>query len=85
MGVTGQSGAFHKEIINYLAEVREKSPIAVMMGFGITQAADIAPMKDSIDGAIVGSHFIKLLRENDFSPEAAAEYCSTFKQEMSTL
>ena len=85
MGVTGQSGSFHKEILNYLADVKAKSPIPVMMGFGITKAADIAPMKDSIDGAIVGSHFINLLRENNFSPEAAAEYCSTFKQEMSTL
>ena len=85
MGVTGQSGSFHKEILNYLADVKAKSPIPVMMGFGITQASDIAPMKDSIDGAIVGSHFINLLRENNFAPEAAAEYCSTFKQEMSTL
>ena len=56
-----------------------------MMGFGITQASDIAPMKDSIDGAIVGSHFINLLRENHFSPEAAAAYCSTFKAEMREL
>ena len=85
MGVTGQSGTFHKEILNYLADVKAKSPIPVMMGFGITQASDIAPMKDSIDGAIVGSHFINLLRENDFAPGAAAEYCSTFKQEMTRL
>lgn len=85
MGVTGQSGSFHKEILNYLVDVKEKSPIPVMMGFGITQAADIAPMKDSIDGAIVGSHFINLLRENNFAPEAAAEYCSTFKKEMREL
>lgn len=85
MGVTGQSGSFHREIINYLADVKAQSPIPVMMGFGITKAADIAPMKDSIDGAIVGSHFINLMRENGFAPEAAAEYCSTFKREMAEL
>ena len=85
MGVTGQSGSFHKEILNYLADVKAKSPIPVMMGFGITQAADIAPMKDPIDGAIVGSHFINLLRENNFAAEAAAKYCSTFKKEMRSL
>ena len=56
-----------------------------MMGFGIREAADIAPIKDSIDGAIVGSHFINLLGENNFAPEAAAEYCSTFKKEMREL
>lgn len=85
MGVTGQSGNFHREICNYLADVKRQSSIPVMMGFGITQAADIAPMKEHIDGAIVGSHFIKLLREHDFAPEAAAEYCSTFKRELKAL
>jgi tryptophan synthase alpha chain len=85
MGVTGQSGSFHREILNYLADVKAKSSIPVMMGFGITKAADLAPMKDSIDGAIVGSHFINLLREHNFSAEAAADYCSTFKKELKAL
>lgn len=85
MGVTGQSEHFHREIVNYLADVKEQSPIPVMMGFGITRAADIAPVKDLIDGAIVGSHFIQLMREHDFAPEAAAEYCRTFKREMAEL
>lgn len=85
MGVTGQSGSFHKEVLHYLADVKAKSRIPVMMGFGITQASDIAPMKDFIDGAIVGSHFISLLRENDFAPEAAAAYCSAFKSELKKL
>ncbi len=85
MGVTGQAADFHKEVIRYLTTVKEASKIPVMMGFGIRTAADVAPMKDIIDGAIVGSHFIRLLRENDFSAEAAAEYCRTFKQELNTL
>ena len=42
-------------------------------------------MKDIIDGAIVGSHFINLMRESDFDPEKAAEYCSTFKRELNEL
>ena len=82
MGVTGQSGNFHKEILSYLSSVKKVSKIPVMMGFGIEQASDVAPMKDVIDGAIVGSHFIKLLEANDYKPEAAAEYCSTFKKEL---
>ena len=35
-----------------------------MMGFGIRTVADVEPMKDIIDGAIVGSHFINLMEEN---------------------
>ena len=62
MGVTGQSGSFHKEILGYLSDVKKQSPVPVMMGFGITEAKDVALMKDVIDGAIVASHFINLMR-----------------------
>lgn len=85
MGVTGQAADFHKEVLSYLSYVKEQSKIPVMMGFGIRTAADVAPMKDIIDGAIVGSHFINLMRESNFSPEKAAEYCSTFKKELNAL
>lgn len=53
-----------------------------MMGFGIRTAADVAPLEDIIDGAIVGSHFIKLLEANNYSEEAAADYVATFKKEL---
>lgn len=85
MGVTGQSGNFHKEILRYLSGVKNVSKIPVMMGFGIEQAKDVKPMKDVIDGAIVGSHFIRLLEANDYKPGAAAEYCRTFKKELNEL
>ncbi len=85
MGVTGQSGNFHRRIQQYLSEVKKVSKIPVIMGFGIEQAKDVAPMKDVIDGAIVGSHFIKLLEANDYLPKAALEYCSTFKKELNEL
>lgn len=85
MGVTGQAADFHKEIINYLTDVKEQARIPVMMGFGIREASDVKPMKDIIDGCIVGSHFIKLMRENDFKPEAAKEYAARFKKELNEM
>lgn len=85
MGVTGQAGSFHKEVINYLVNVKENSKIPVMMGFGIREAKDVAPMKDIIDGAIVGSHFITLMKENEFKSEVAKEYCEKFKKELNEL
>lgn len=85
MGVTGQSATFHREVISYLRQVKEMSKIPVMMGFGIREAQDVAPMKDIIDGAIVGSHFITLLEENNFSTIAAANYCNKFKQDLNNL
>ena len=85
MGVTGQEASFHREVMNYLADVKKQSKIPVMMGFGIRTAEDVRPMKDIIDGAIVGSHFITLMREHNFDPQTAADYCSTFKKELNVL
>ena len=72
MGVTGKGAT----------EVKKESKIPVMMGFGIRTAADVAPLEDIIDGAIVGSHFIKLLEANNYSEEAATDYVATFKKEL---
>jgi tryptophan synthase alpha chain len=82
MGVTGQQADFHKDIVNYLTEVKNASKIPVMMGFGIRTAADVLPMKDIIDGCIVGSHFIKLMEESDYSIDVAKGYIETFKKEL---
>ena len=82
MGVTGQNADFHIDVIDYLKEVKKNSKIPVMMGFGIRTAKDVKPMKDIIDGCIVGSHFIRLMEESGYSPEKAEEYCSTFKAEL---
>ena len=39
-------------------------------------------MRDIIDGAIVGSHFINLMREGNYNPDVAREYVSKFKREI---
>ncbi len=80
MGVTGQSGQYHREILSYLENVKKQSSIPVMMGFGITTAEDVKPMRKIIDGAIVGSHFIRLMEENDYDFDVAKEYVKTFKR-----
>lgn len=85
MGVTGQAADFHREVISYLSHVKSVSKIPVMMGFGIRNAEDVAPMKDIIDGAIVGSYFINLMRESGFDAGAAAQYSARFKKELNAL
>ncbi len=82
MGVTGKGANFHKDLKEYLASVKAVSQIPVMMGFGIRTAADVLPVKDEIDGAIVGSHFLKLLEENNYSTDAVTEYVTTFQKEL---
>ncbi len=79
MGVTGQSGQYHREILSYLETVKAQAAIPVMMGFGITTAEDVAPMRDIIDGAIVGSHFIQLMEANQYDLGVAKAYVEEFK------
>lgn len=82
MGVTGRGANFHKDIRKYLEDVKAVSNIPVMMGFGIRTVEDVRPLLDVIDGAIVGSHFIKLLESNDFSDKTITDYISNFKEKM---
>ena len=64
MGVTGQGGDFHSNLSSYLNEVKQIAEVPVMMGFGIRTADDIRGQEDIIDGAIVGTAFIRLMEEN---------------------
>ncbi len=80
MGVTGQSGEYHRDVLNYLADVKAQSPIPVMMGFGITAPEDVEPMRDIIDGAIVGSYFLKIMDFTDFNMDIASDYVKNFKE-----
>lgn len=82
MGVTGQAADFHKNVREYMETVKTEAKIPVMMGFGIRTAADVAALKDTIDGCIVGSHFIKLMEENYYSIDKIQEYIRTFKREL---
>lgn len=82
MGVTGNGGQFHNRIREYLQSVKAVSPVPVMMGFGIRTAADVLPLKDVVDGAIVGSYFIQKMEACGYDTEVAKEYITTFKKEL---
>ena len=69
-------------MIQYLQSVKDVSKIPVMMGFGIREARDVEPMKDIIDGCIVGSHFIDLMEKSGYDLTAIRDYVSTFKREL---
>ena len=82
MGVTGQNADFHKDVKNYLKQVKETSKIPVMMGFGIRNAEDVEKYKDVIDGCIVGSHFIEIMEKSNYDKKAIKDYITTFKSEL---
>lgn len=82
MGVTGQEGSFYDTVSDYLKEVKAQSKIPVMMGFGIATAKDVEFVKDTIDGCIVGTHFIELMEESGYSLDVAKKYVREFKEEL---
>lgn len=81
MGVTGKGADFHRNIREYLSEVKAVSKIPVMMGFGISSVEDVKPFCDIIDGAIVGSALIRLMEEQDYNVDVVKEFVATFKKE----
>lgn len=80
MGVTGQAADFHKNVRSYLENVKAISKIPVMMGFGIRTADDVSNFMDTIDGCIVGTHFIELMEDSGYNLEVAKEYVRSFKE-----
>lgn len=80
MGVTGSDAQFHKDIRKYLSSVKEISKVPVFMGFGIKKPEDVKPLMDILDGVIVGSNLIKLLKKTDYSVEAVKEYVADFRK-----
>ena len=83
MGVTGQDAAeFHNGMREYLSHVKSVSKIPVMMGFGIKTAKDVESYKDIIDGCIVGSHFIEIMKESNYDISTIKEYITSFKKEV---
>lgn len=79
MGVTGQAANFHKDVAKYLQNVKAHTDIPIMMGFGIRTPEDVQGYKDIVDGAIVGSHFIRVMEENQYDMEKIKEYIRSFK------
>ena len=80
MGVTGQAADFHRNVRAYLENVKAVSKIPVMMGFGIRTADDVAGLLDTIDGCIVGTHFIEIMEDSGYDLETAKDYVRTFKE-----
>ncbi len=85
MGVTGSAAEFHKNVRRYLETVKAVSQIPVMMGFGIRTPKDVEALKDTIDGCIVGTHFINLMEESGYDLDVARDYISGFKKKLNGI
>lgn len=71
-GVTGAGGSHAADLAERLAALRAKSPVPVLVGFGIKDAASAAAMATLADGVVVGSALVERLADAATADEAAA-------------
>ena len=60
-GVTGGETAFDQDSLDYLARVREVSPVPVLAGFGIREASQVEELASYVAGVVVGSALISAI------------------------
>jgi tryptophan synthase alpha chain len=65
-GVTGARKNISPQTKRWLSHLRSVSPSPVCVGFGISTKDHIASLRGSVDGFIVGSALIELIRNNRF-------------------
>lgn len=63
LGVTGVRSEFHSGIDNFLAAVRESTPLPIAIGFGISNREQVERFSQQCDGIIVGSAIVRKIEE----------------------
>lgn len=67
-GVTGERSLPEAEINRYLEDVRATIQRPLALGFGISGPEQIESFKQNADAFVVGSHFARIMTENDAHP-----------------
>jgi tryptophan synthase alpha chain len=64
-GITGARNNFSEDLTNFLNMVKDKSPVPVLAGFGVSNADQVREVCKHCDGVIVGSKIIDLFEQED--------------------
>ena len=85
-GITGERDRLPEDVASNVRALRELSDTPVCVGFGIHRAEQVAQLAGVADGAIVGSAFVKRMREAAPGGAAAvAQTASSYCQELLRL
>ena len=66
-GVTGAREVVSDDLFGHLQQVRKQTAKSVLVGFGVSTAAQAKQISGLSDGVIVGSALIKMIQNPDFS------------------
>lgn len=68
-GVTGTKKVDAKAIADTVVELKQKSPVPVAVGFGVSTPEDAREVAGIADAVVVGSALVKLIAEKGDSPD----------------
>ncbi len=81
-GTTGERDTISKDLSKWVQTIKSIKSIPVAVGFGISKPEHLDTVYEFADGAIIGSHFVKMIGESQ-DPEKAIQRIthaiSTFK------
>ena len=63
-GITGSRDEMSEEVKAFMRKVRDKSPVPVYAGFGISKSSHVDLLRDDVDGFIVGSAIVEAFNDN---------------------
>lgn len=82
-GVTGVRDEFARNIKRTVQKIRSHSPVPIMVGFGVSQKEHIEQLKKlGVNGAIIGSAIIRIIKEFSSDRAKMLEKLTEFKQEL---
>jgi tryptophan synthase alpha chain len=76
-GVTGSRKPVAKQIGPQVAAIRARSPVPVVIGFGVSSPSDARALASLADGVVVGSAIVQRIAEGG-SRKARAERITRF-------
>jgi tryptophan synthase alpha chain len=79
-GVTGASHLNTQDVASIIPKIREATPIAIAVGFGINDAESARAVSKTADAVVIGSRIIRLLE--DSPPGQAVQSLETFIREI---
>lgn len=71
-GITGERGALPEELSKNVAWLRERTPLPICIGFGISTPAHVSALSPVADGLIVGSAIVRRMAELTDKPQLDA-------------
>lgn len=81
-GITGERSALPPELADGVADMKRRTSLPVCVGFGIGRGEQVASLRGVADGAVVGSAYVRRMREAPGGTEKLAEACSALTKEL---